>query len=309
LPYPSPDRYLDPGYYIDSYNARHRNGGVLRKWYSLLSKGGTHYGKTVQGLGIETATDIAYTTFNWWLWSSIHFPDMASQMVHAVIADWGRCSQAHKQVVNALSAVNLNVPLYLQPHCIDRLELDGSTVLGSELSSPAVWRARLGEVNIEDEIGSFNWNIPVGWDAVAFGDELILYNTTDTSTVPLSVSYVLKDKIIYSDTIYVHFSNEIWVPTIYPEATQSDLEIGISKLTKVDLFPNPASSSVTVNIVGSFDNPIKFELYDYSGRMVRTFMINAPITTIDVSEFPDGVYIMKANSGNETFTQKLVIKK
>jgi bacillolysin len=25
LAYPSPDRYLDPGYYIDSYNARHRN--------------------------------------------------------------------------------------------------------------------------------------------------------------------------------------------------------------------------------------------------------------------------------------------
>ena len=94
----------------------------------MLSEGGTSNGVTVQGLGIERASDIAYVTFNWSLWSNIRFSEIGAPTVWGTIAHWGRCSNEHKQVVKALQAVNIPVPLGWQT-IFCGIQLDGPKVV------------------------------------------------------------------------------------------------------------------------------------------------------------------------------------
>lgn len=109
----SPSIYLQPGIWSSS-NSIHANGGVIRKWFHLLAFGGTHNGITVTGIGEDAAASLLYTSFNWWFWSTINYPNAANAIINAAKYHHGLCSPIYQSAIKAFKAVGLN---YAGPLC------------------------------------------------------------------------------------------------------------------------------------------------------------------------------------------------
>lgn len=297
--------YMQPGYW--STLNYHANAGIMRKWFHLLSNGGTFNGKTVSPLGIHTAEQIAYITFNWWLWSNVKYPEMASQTVHATIAHYGRCSKEHLQVVNAFIAVGLlpnSIPLCsdVEICCVTVVNVTNPPPFGDPVEE---WTA-----NIRDGLsstGDYTWHIPDGWSAVTEGNKFTLLSHTDNSSKMLSVSYAV-DGTTYTDSLAVHFSDEEWEPTVTPPMEpdskptlrEEDVFNGLT------IYPNPADGILQVSI-RSFEEQASIEIYNVSGSLIKSLNINNPNADINTSDLANGLYFIKAKTGDRVFVRKFSV--
>ncbi|MDC7995102.1 T9SS type A sorting domain-containing protein [Altibacter sp. HG106] len=73
------------------------------------------------------------------------------------------------------------------------------------------------------------------------------------------------------------------------------------------LFPNPAVSIVHIQFYEELDNPVEFSLYDNSGRLVRTAVLEPSVQVqIDVTGIASGSYIVRIVSGNKSLQAKLL---
>lgn len=104
-------------------------------------------------------------------------------------------------------------------------------------------------------------------------------------------------------------SNPSNADTVYFRAEAKD-NVGISKFTNnntLRIYPNPAEGNL-VNISTTDKRNIdKLEVFSILGTEISTF--NFASSTLDVSNFPNGVYLVKVTSQNDIFTTKLVVKK
>jgi uncharacterized protein YjiK len=76
------------------------------------------------------------------------------------------------------------------------------------------------------------------------------------------------------------------------------------------VFPNPAKDIFHISISGSMINkPATICLFSIDGRVLSRKMVNAlgSIETIDVRYYPDGQYILKLATDNETFVRKIKV--
>lgn len=75
---------------------------------------------------------------------------------------------------------------------------------------------------------------------------------------------------------------------------------------KVDVFPNPATSIVHLNLTG-FAGKSDLSLFDVNGRLVLRREVRAVNSKIDISTLPPGVYLMRVkNGGKEVKVTKIV---
>lgn len=82
---------------------------------------------------------------------------------------------------------------------------------------------------------------------------------------------------------------------------------------KVNIYPNPFTEMVTVNINAKENGKLKIELYNIIGAKVmqdKTFLYFSGISEkqIDLSELPNGMYFLKTTYKEESETKKLLIK-
>jgi hypothetical protein len=85
--------------------------------------------------------------------------------------------------------------------------------------------------------------------------------------------------------------------------------LGISEAKRLhfDMFPNPASEKVTIQLPsGSELATVQF--YDYLGRLALSQKIAASENKIDVNDLATGIYILKVISDNKIGSQKFIKK-
>ncbi len=77
----------------------------------------------------------------------------------------------------------------------------------------------------------------------------------------------------------------------------------IGSQSKISIYPNPASDILNVNT--NRDSHSTIEMYDIMGRKIlsKSFTKN---TSIEISEQPEGIYFIKLNLDNSTFTTKII---
>jgi len=82
--------------------------------------------------------------------------------------------------------------------------------------------------------------------------------------------------------------------------------VGISNVNKslnsVNIYPNPASSTVNIDTEKEF----VLKIYNQIGRLIETFYNK---NVIDVSAYSEGLYFLNINTDDKSFTKKLIIKK
>lgn len=95
-----------------------------------------------------------------------------------------------------------------------------------------------------------------------------------------------------------------------------DLNVGMAEHTILNkdfnIYPNPASESVTMNFVMDRTDVVVIEIYDMMGKLVETFSnksaMGANQLTLDVSHLNSGVYFVNAVAGEQRISKKLVVE-
>ncbi len=87
---------------------------------------------------------------------------------------------------------------------------------------------------------------------------------------------------------------------------------GVSSLTTLEMFPNPASSNVTLKIGLESLNDVSISILDVAGKLVKTVVYNQLKGThfidIDVSDFVSGMYVVNVQAGEFVTSKSLVLK-
>jgi len=144
----------------------------------------------------------------------------------------------------------------------------------------------------------------------------VLATTTSNGFVPTtegtySVAVTHKDLTVTTDVDknLVLSSNEVKVdaPMIESLRTLNNSKSNNAK-SALSLFPNPASNEVRIefNSTAKGDVNATMRVYDIIGKVVGTQTLNSNITTLNVSNFVNGSYIVEVESNGEKFRSKLV---
>ncbi len=283
-------------------DTKHKNSGVLRKWFWLLAVGDTYNGITVPGIGVDKAERIAYNTFNWYIWSTSHYIDAVNGSIQATIDLYGNCSPEHKAVARAWRAVTNNTPL---PNCL-LLELDGPNVIQlADLSTnPAIFKTRFDREGLNPT--NIEWKIPSGWNVSISGSELKLLNTTNTNSQELIANYVDGNNVI-SGKIMVHFTDEVVIgDNNLPSSKFEESEL-ITSNQNFTVYPNPASDKIQIILPNNLESA-NYQLLDINGRVLLSGLIHQQSTEINTSSISNGLYFLQVKSASYSQVQKINIK-
>ena len=76
---------------------------------------------------------------------------------------------------------------------------------------------------------------------------------------------------------------------------------------KIKTYPNPFNNSITIasdkglNVIGRH-----LKIYNVAGKLIISQLIQSQSTTLNVSNLPSGIYILKVENENGNFVYKLV---
>ncbi|PLT28898.1 M4 family metallopeptidase [Peribacillus deserti] len=110
----NPAAYGDPDHYSKRYTGTadnggvHTNSGIINKAAYLIAAGGTHYGVTVQGIGVDKLGAIFYRANTIYLTSSSTFSQAKAALVQSAADLYGASSAEKTSVTNAFNAVGVN---------------------------------------------------------------------------------------------------------------------------------------------------------------------------------------------------------
>lgn len=86
----------------------------------------------------------------------------------------------------------------------------------------------------------------------------------------------------------------------------------VTGLEGLNLFPNPANTSLTINYFTPSMENTSIEIYDMMGQLVNTINVNANqgfnSRELDLTSMSNGVYFLKVTQNNSTLTKKFVVK-
>ena len=89
--------------------------------------------------------------------------------------------------------------------------------------------------------------------------------------------------------------------------SNSSLSLSSAKRLQFEMFPNPASESLTIQLPSGSENA-SVEFYDYIGRLALTQKVSQTNNIINVQDLSSGVYILKVLSDDKIGTQKFIKK-
>lgn len=134
----------------------------------------------------------------------------------------------------------------------------------------------------------------VGFDA-DFNQEMIVFNTNDntyfTGFVPGLVSEIVCDNNVFAKNAYLTTS------------------VNENEKSEISVFPNPASTKITIASPGTGSGDIIVSLFDMNGKMaLQDRFAQKNQNTLDVSTLPKGVYLIKAETPEGNTSKKIVIR-
>ncbi|HEX6428597.1 MAG TPA: zinc-dependent metalloprotease family protein [Niastella sp.] len=90
-------------------------------------------------------------------------------------------------------------------------------------------------------------------------------------------------------------------------ASRGGTDLITGDVQKVDIFPNPATNVVNINLTG-FTGKSDVNLFDVTGRAVIRRVVSATNSQLDISTLPTGVYILRIKNGGKEVKMTKIIK-
>ena len=74
------------------------------------------------------------------------------------------------------------------------------------------------------------------------------------------------------------------------------------------VYPNPASLFVNIEFDYLPETGTSIEIIDVNGKSLIKKILESNINTVEISQLPTGIYILKVNNSQHYKTKKLIIK-
>jgi hypothetical protein len=149
---------------------------------------------------------------------------------------------------------------------------------------------------LETSLDGVNWEIEQTFPAAGFSQEQLNYSAVDEDAARNQKYYRLKQ---------VDFNGafEIYGPLKADCAVES---------TNIDLHPNPCVTEVTLSIASQIPTDLNYTLISPEGKVLeaKQMEIQSGITlyTLDVSNYPSGMYILQFDVNDKRFIKKLTVQ-
>lgn len=121
-----------------------------------------------------------------------------------------------------------------------------------------------------------------------------VYAYSETSTFPNSNAFV--------------GSTNYWVDVLMLTSLTGINDLHSNADGYFDMYPNPASGTFSINTHSAMRGTIR--LLDIAGKVLSEKIFNTPITTVDCTKLPTGIYIVQVTDGNTGMltAKRLVIR-
>ncbi|HPE77235.1 MAG TPA: T9SS type A sorting domain-containing protein [Draconibacterium sp.] len=92
-----------------------------------------------------------------------------------------------------------------------------------------------------------------------------------------------------------------------PELTSSVNFIS-NKSKEIVIYPNPTDNQVDIILENSENISLKLQVFDVNGSVIKSQEINQNQKSVNIQNFPSGIYLFKIsdNNGNEICTKKII---
>ncbi|MNK25709.1 Fibronectin type III domain protein [compost metagenome] len=157
------------------------------------------------------------------------------------------------------------------------------------------------EVTWENSGTSTSWELEYGPKGFTLGEgTIITVNTTPEVTLT-----ELDDNQEYD--VYVKALCTEGSAIVGPQIFITDTTSGIndSEITKAILYPNPVTDMLNIESNNTIDT---IEVYNIVGQLMKKQSVNSDSATIFVSDLSEGIYMVKAFSGKNVGTYKVIKK-
>ena len=81
----------------------------------------------------------------------------------------------------------------------------------------------------------------------------------------------------------------------------------LGEINEVSVFPNPSLG--TINIALTVKEASTIEIYNVLGKLIYNNALNTQYVSVDVSDEPNGVYLVNIKTGNSIVTKKVILAK
>ncbi|MCB9291941.1 MAG: T9SS type A sorting domain-containing protein [Lewinellaceae bacterium] len=71
--------------------------------------------------------------------------------------------------------------------------------------------------------------------------------------------------------------------------------------------PNPSRGRFEVRVGNGLARELRFDLHDLNGRRLRSFRMETPTRMLDLSDFPDGMYVLRVSDGKQAGVLRLAV--
>ena len=200
---------------------------------------------------------------------------------------------------NSWSAINTG----LSDFNISMLTMNDNLIFAGGYGG-GIWKLLLDDIAKNDTIiTSTNPNIGTasGGGIFAFGQQCTLKAIPKTGYT--FVNWTEYGDTVSSDTSYIFtvMSNRNLVANF--SSTQSIVNNSLNE--SIHIYPNPTKDNLIIEINSTTTNQ-KLEILNLVGQTLFTNIINNNKTTINISAFPSGVYIIKLYTDNGTIVKKFI---
>lgn len=162
------------------------------------------------------------------------------------------------------------------------------------------------DLRITDSEGNvfYPWRLnPDGYDLSALNDadnavdnveQVVISNPLEGEEYTITVSH--KAELQHGEQDF----------SLVASGIKNELSVNSDKISKIRIYPNPATDFVFVEGINIEDN---HQVYDITGKQmqVRNTYENGT-SKLDISNLSEGIYFLKILKGNEVLTKKIVVK-
>jgi hypothetical protein len=114
-------------------------------------------------------------------------------------------------------------------------------------------------------------------------------------------------QLVYSSNSGSNGSVAEGVQQPYEISTTVGIELSTISLDFI-AYPNPTINNIVLNIKDFNNEKLNYQLYDMSGKLLKSNKVNAINTTIDMSELPVSNYVLNINNDSSIIKSFKIIK-
>ena len=78
------------------------------------------------------------------------------------------------------------------------------------------------------------------------------------------------------------------------------------KLWRISIFPNPSNGNFILSFNGYNETDISFEIIDFTGKQIFSEQNAGRTVKINITNYPNGAYLVKFFVNNKIYTEKII---